>query len=359
MVGGVEGIGVSGTGTFTQNSGTNYIIGGGTGSGQLGNTGISFNSASGALVLGWYNGSYTSSRGHYYYQGYGVGTYNLNGGDLTGNDPSGGYYGGLEVVGYSGTGIFNHTGGTNNAVSLFVGGGGVNTQFALQTAANPAYGTYSLSNGLLTTVYAENLGNAGTGIFTQTGGTNLVGWGINLGGNSNLINPTGGTNGPQPGTYNLAGGLLQVGSIGQTIMNGAGPASFNFTGGTLQAAGPGKNPWTDGVSGLTLATAITVGTAASNVATLDANGYTVAVNPLGGFTIGYLTGPGQLRVIDSRGGGVVVLGGTDSNGIPIPNSYTGGTTVLSGTLQVLNNQALPSTGILTVAGPATVVFSAI
>ena len=49
-------------------------------------------------MLGWYNGSNTS-RGHYYYQGMAVGTYNLNGGDLTGNDPSGGYYGGLEVVG--------------------------------------------------------------------------------------------------------------------------------------------------------------------------------------------------------------------------------------------------------------------
>ena len=68
-----------------------------------------------------------------------------------------------------------------------------------------------------------------------------MGSGINLGGNSNLINPTGGTNGPQPGTYNLAGGLLQVGSIGQAIMNGAGPATFNFTGGTLQAAG--RAPW--------------------------------------------------------------------------------------------------------------------
>ena len=124
-------------------------------------------------MLGWYNGSYTSSRGHYYYQGYGVGTYNLNGGVLTGNDPSGGTSGGLEVVGYSGTGIFNQTAGTNNVTNtLFVGGGGVNTQFALKLPANPAYGIYSLSNGLLTTVYAENLGTAGTGIFSQTGGSN-------------------------------------------------------------------------------------------------------------------------------------------------------------------------------------------
>ena len=98
LVGGVEGIGVSGTGTFTQYSGTNYIIGGGTGSGILNNSGISLIAPS-ALVLGRYNGSYTSSRGHYYYQGYGVGTYNLNGGVLTGNDPSGGTSGGLEVVG--------------------------------------------------------------------------------------------------------------------------------------------------------------------------------------------------------------------------------------------------------------------
>ena len=94
---------------------------------------------------------------------------------------------------------------------------------------------------------------------------------------------------------------------------------------------------------------ITVGTAASNVATVDANGQTMTLN--GG---GALSGPGQLAVIDSVGGGTVVLGNT---GVLIANTYTGGTTVLSGTLDVLNAQALPNTGVLTVAGPGSIVSS--
>ena len=73
---------------------------------------------------------------------------------------------------------------------------------------------------------------------------------------------------------------------------------------------------------------------------------------------GVLTGPGQLRVIDSVGGGVVKMGGFDLANNPIPNNYTGGTTVLSGTLQVLYPTALPSVGVLTVGGPESLVLSA-
>ena len=93
------------------------------------------------------------------------------------------------------------------------------------------------------------------------------------------------------------------------------------------------------------------------MATLDANGYTVAVNPPRfHHRVPYRSGPVESdRQPRWRRGRPRRH---RQNGIPIPNSYTGGTTVLSGTLQVLNNQALPSTGILTVAGPATVVLSA-
>ena len=69
-----------------------------------------------------------------------------------------------------------------------------------------------------------------------------------------------------------------------------------------------------------------------------------------------LAGPGQLRVIDSVGGGTVVLG--NSNNTSLGNLYTGGTTVLSGTLQVLSATALPNVGVLTVGGPTAVVLSA-
>ena len=52
-----------------------------------------------------------------------MGTYNLNGGLLTGGPNTGMTSGGLEIVGVAGTGIFNQTGGTNIAtVDLDVGG---------------------------------------------------------------------------------------------------------------------------------------------------------------------------------------------------------------------------------------------
>ena len=100
-----------------------------------------------------------------------------------------------------------------------------------------------------------NVGACGTGTFTQTGGTVLTGiGGINLGGQDYSFRQYG-------GTYNLQGGLLQTASI-----NNVGPdptlSAFNFTGGTLQAA----------AGGLTLGLVPTIGAAAGDVATFDANG---------------------------------------------------------------------------------------
>ena len=69
------------------------------------------------------------------------------------------------------------------------------------------------------------------------------------------------------------------------------------------------------------------------------------------------SGPGQLRVIDTAGGGTVVFGGTD--GSHLPNTYSGGTTVLSGTLEVMTAESLPATGVLTVGGPVSLVSSAL
>ena len=139
--------------------------------------------------------------------------------------------------------------------------------------------------------------------------------------------------------------MLQTGKIAIDI-NAGDPslATVNFTGGTLQAGG----------TGFQNELRMTIGAAASDVATVDANGQTMSFNA---DNLGSLIGPGQLRVIDSAGGGTVVLGGTDTTGIPIPNSYAGGTTVLSGTLEVFYAQAIPNIGVLTVAGPGAIVSS--
>ena len=113
FVGGMECVGVSGTGSFTQNCGTNAIIGGGDlmRTATPGALQTPYDSYYGALMLGWYGGKQTYQKG---YLGNGVGTYNLNGGLLTGGNPNA-TYGGKEVVGVAGTGIFHQTAGTNIA----------------------------------------------------------------------------------------------------------------------------------------------------------------------------------------------------------------------------------------------------
>ena len=60
-------------------------------------------------------------------------------------------------------------------------------------------------------------------------------------------------------------------------------------------------------------------------------------------------------MIDSAGGGRVVLGGTGGSGNALVDTYAGGTRVLSGVLELVNSSALPTTGVLTVAGPGSIV----
>ena len=76
-----------------------------------------------------------------------MGTYNLNGGLLTGSTGNAPTPSGLEVVGVSGTGIFNQSGGTNLAtdIPLCRRPHREHVLFRpLYTApVNPAYGTYT------------------------------------------------------------------------------------------------------------------------------------------------------------------------------------------------------------------------
>ena len=168
--------------------------------------------------------------------------------------------GGAEFIGGSGTAIFNQSGGTNNIYGeLEVEGGGADYGMLI----GGGRGTYNLSAGLLATSTpgSENVGLAGTGTFVQTGGTNTCG-------SLSLGYSTYSTVVSYPGTYNLNGGLLRVAtSIGTGLEANTTYNIFNFTAGTLQAGGA-----------LTNSIPITVGTAASNVATVDANGQTMTLN---------------------------------------------------------------------------------
>ena len=202
-----------------------------------------------------------------------MGTYNLNNGLLTGGGTGG--TGGLEVVGVTGSGYFNQSGGTNIVSSrLFVGGAAaveLSGGGPLAPLYHPGYGIYTLSGGLLsvpvpTGGWGEYVGDGGQGIFNQTGGSNMT-VSISLGGASNGTSVTGFGSVQTNGTYNLNGGVLQTSEI-QQYWTGAGSANFNFNAGTLQVGG----------GTLTNYMPVTVGTAASNLATVDANGQTAILN---------------------------------------------------------------------------------
>ena len=132
-------VGYSGAGTFTQWGGTNtiscYTI-------------VSGTANIGCLYLGYNPGD--------------SGTYNLIGGSLSIPGVSSGPWGLGMYVGYSGTGTFTQSGGTNaDANCLYLG---------YNSGSN---GTYSLSGGYLSAYYTC-VGYSGSGTFTQSGGTNAV-----------------------------------------------------------------------------------------------------------------------------------------------------------------------------------------
>ena len=89
---------------------------------------------------------------------------------------------GNEIIGVAGTGTFTQSGGTNT----------VSAMATMILGDNPSgSGTYNLSAGYLANAADLTVGLSGTGVFTQSGGTNSVLNGVTLGSNSNSL-----------GTYN-------------------------------------------------------------------------------------------------------------------------------------------------------------
>ena len=112
-----------------------------------------------------------------------------------------------QYIGFAGSGTFSQTGGTNALVS--------NTSLYVGTFPGIS-GSYSLSGGLLLATSNEFVGVSGSGAFTQSSGTNTTG-ALYL-----AVNPG------AFGSYSLSGGLLTAGSIS------VGPnAIFAQSGGTI------------------------------------------------------------------------------------------------------------------------------
>ena len=128
-------VGYCGTGTFTQSGGASYI---------------------------GYSPSLTSDNGlHLGYNSTSSGNYNLNG--------SGVLFASVEYLGNSGTGTFSQSGGTNNVGNYGYMGVGLYLGYNLGSSGN-----YNLSGSGVLATYTEYVGYSGTGAFSQTGGTNNI-----------------------------------------------------------------------------------------------------------------------------------------------------------------------------------------
>jgi autotransporter-associated beta strand protein len=253
-----------------------------------------------------------------------------------------------QYIGYSGTGTFTQSGGTNNNFSI------------LLLAYNVgSYGEYDLSGNALLAGYPETIGGHGSGVFVQSGGTNSDSDDLNVGsfgtglyslnggflsvgafltvgdssgsgaftlsesgrisakfekvggGGHGEFTQSAGTNTcttfyiaelfrPNPDVYNLNGGLLSVAAL----IKQSGNAQFNFNGGTLQA-------------GASFGTVLpmTLGTSGGG-ATIDTQSFSVTQS-------GSLSGSGGLAKV---GSGALILAGS--------NTYSGLTDVQQGQLIV-------------------------
>jgi len=214
-------VGNCGTGNFVQLGGTNQFNYGG------------------GLVLGWQVGS--------------SGTYSLSGNAAITENPT-------EYIGYSGSGSFVQSGGSNcgsitiglntgvsgtyllqgngllsGYVWVGVGGSGSFTQTSgtvsggIELAGNSGgTGIYSLSGSHSLLTGGETIGAEGIGIFTQTGGTNAAS-GLTIGvGDFPLSWGT--------GTYNLTSGYLSCGPYPFYLGNGlGGNGTFSLSGGQMSA----------------------------------------------------------------------------------------------------------------------------
>jgi hypothetical protein len=316
-------VGNGGTGVFNQNGGTVTIAtgplniadnAGSTGSFALsagtlstlaapeyiGNSGTGlFNQSGGLNTIVFTQGLFISdSAGS-------TGTYLLSGtGSLSTS---------AEMVGYTNAGLFNQSGGSNT----------INTdgQAVLLVGDDTGVtGTYMLSGTGILSAPNEYIGNIGSGIFNQTGGSNTVddvfafgyggGTGTYLlsatgtltspleytGNNRGLFNQSGGSNivtkeldvGYEVGasdTYLLSGGTLSV--SGGVYIAGGGPNVGNTPGGTgtLVVSGTGNMSVT-GMLKIWPLGRVTLGVANTSVGTLSIVG-TGLLNLNGGLDINY------------------------------------------------------------------------
>jgi hypothetical protein len=220
-----EYIGNAGTGTFTQSGGTHTVADTLTLAATSGSSG-SYHLQNGSLWAGTVNlnepATFTQSGGIFDFGAFnhsgGTGTFpDLFLGRTAGSSSSYNLSGGSllaisEIIGHAGTGTFTQSGGTHKVGDTLTLGD-----------ASTGGGTYNLSNTGSLWALSESIGRYGTGTFTQSGGSHAIGSALCLGETS-----TG------RGTYDLSGaGSL---STSREVIGLSGAGVFTQSGGTHTVA---------------------------------------------------------------------------------------------------------------------------
>jgi len=408
-----EYLGNTGTGTFTQSGGTNNVNGTLYLGMNSGSTGY-YNLSGSGWLTGWWEyvgysgvGAFSQSGGTNQapgglYLGYLVagssGSYDLDGSGLVSAS--------TEYVGCTGIGSFTQSAGTNSVVSLVLGSraegngtynlsGGMLTLKSLSGGSGTAAFNFSggtlQAGGSFSTVEAIALGNGNATIDTNGYTVTLSGL---VSGSGNLAKVGGGQltlSGPSTyiGGIVISGGTLQLGG-------GTAPNSYLWSNvtdnGTLALDPPSQTYWGAisgsgnvvklGTAALTLAegdtysgsTLVSGGTlilgspAALQQSTLDtSDAGAVSFGSLTAATLGGLTGSGALDL----GSAAVSVGNNNSSTtfsgalsglgsltkigsgkltLAGSNTYTGGTSINSGTLAITSSGSIASAAVSVASG---------
>ncbi|MGA2616425.1 MAG: autotransporter-associated beta strand repeat-containing protein [Thermoguttaceae bacterium] len=272
---------------------------------------------------------------------------NGNYGNLVVNDPASGITGGSltlanQYVGTAGTGVFTQSGGSN-AVSNY-----------LYLGYNPGNsGSYSLSGTGTLSAAAEYVGLSGVGAFAQSGGANSAGSTIFVGASAGST-----------GTYNLRGsGQLYAGN--EEIVGSQGAGTFTQAGGTntanleLLLASASTSYGAYNLNGGTLIVRSIIG--GSGTAAFNFNGGILRAVASFSTTLPLTLGaPGGNATIDSAGYTVTLSGtvsgpgnlvkiGTGTLALGATNTYTGPTAVNAGILS-LTGSLSPSSALMVGGG---------
>jgi autotransporter-associated beta strand protein len=239
---------------------------------------------------------------------------------------------------------------------------------ALGTGATPTVssgatleldGGISINNALT----LNGTGTSGQGALVNVSGNNTYSGAINLqssstiGSTSGTLTISGNINGGGGRSLDFvgAGNTTVTGVISNTnngvIMDGTGVLSLfgvnTYNGGTTINSGTVAANNTQSLGQTGVAATINAGTleitssfTASRNFTLGSSTSTVQVDP--GQTFNVITTISGTGTLNKTGSGTLVLG--------IPDTYTGGTNISQGTVQITTNNAIPGVGTVTVSG---------